>query len=65
MAFLGRRGGAAALTSADIPDNSITAAKIVDGAVDFQTELGILENKSNTQNLSGTYYTERMDHNDS
>ena len=29
MAYLGRKGAAAALTSADIPDNSITAAKIV------------------------------------
>jgi hypothetical protein len=29
MAYLGRRGASAALTSADIPDNSITAAKIV------------------------------------
>ena len=65
MAFLGRRGGAAALTSADIPDNSITAAKIVDGAVDFQNELGFLENKATTQNLSGTYSTERMYLNDS
>ena len=33
MAYLGRKGASAALTSADIPDNSITAAKIVDGAV--------------------------------
>jgi hypothetical protein len=33
MAYLGRRGASAALTSADIPDNSITADKIVDGAV--------------------------------
>ena len=29
MAYLGRKGASAALTSADIPDNSITAAKIV------------------------------------
>ena len=28
MAYLGRKGASAALTSADIPDNSITAAKI-------------------------------------
>ena len=33
MAYLGRKGASAALTTADIPDNSITAAKIVDGAV--------------------------------
>jgi len=65
MAFLGRTAGAAALTSADIPDNSITAAKIVDGAVDFQNELGFLENKATTQNLTGTYSTERMYLNDS
>jgi len=33
MASLGRRPGAAPLTSADIPDNSITAAKIVEGTI--------------------------------
>ena len=33
MAYLGRKGAAAALTSADIPDNSITAAKIVEGTI--------------------------------
>ena len=33
MAYLGRKGASAALTTADIPDNSITSAKIVDGAV--------------------------------
>ena len=33
MASLGRKPGAAALTSADIPDNSITAAKIVEGTI--------------------------------
>ena len=33
MAYLGRRGASAALTSADIPDNSITAAKIVDATI--------------------------------
>jgi len=65
MSYLGRRGASAALTSADIPDDSITAAKIVDGAVDFQNELGFLENKATTQNLSGTYSTERMYLNDS
>jgi len=65
MATLGRSPGSAPLTSADIPDNSITAAKIVDGAVDFQNELGFLENKATTQNLTGTYSTERMYLNDS
>jgi len=33
MAYLGRHGASAPLNSADIPDNSITASKIVDGAV--------------------------------
>ena len=33
MAYLGRKGASAALTSADIPDNSITAAKIVDATI--------------------------------
>ena len=33
MAYLGRRGQVAALSSADIPDNSITAAKIVDSTI--------------------------------
>ena len=33
MAYLGRKSGNAALTSADIPDNSITSAKIVAGTV--------------------------------
>ena len=65
MAYLGRRGALAPVTSADIPDNSITAAKIVDGAIDFQDEIGFLENKATTQNLSGTYSTERMYLNDS
>ena len=65
MAYLGRPGATAPLTSADIPDDSITAAKIVDGAIDFQDEIGFLENKATTQNLSGTYSTERMYLNDS
>ena len=34
MSYLGRKSGRAALISDDIPDNSITAAKIVAGAVD-------------------------------
>lgn len=33
MAYLGRPGATAPLTSADIPDNSITAAKIVDATI--------------------------------
>ena len=33
MAYLGRKAALAGLTSSDIPDNSITSAKIVDGAV--------------------------------
>ena len=33
MPYLGRRGASAALTTADIPDNSITAAKIVDATI--------------------------------
>ena len=65
MSYLGRKGASAALTSADIPNDSITAAKIVDGAIDFQDEIGFLENKATTQNLSGTYSTERMYLNDS
>lgn len=65
MAYIGRPGATAPLTSADIPDNTITASKIVDGAVDFQNELGFLENASGTQNLTGTISTERMYLNDS
>ncbi len=34
MAYLGRKGAAAALNSADIPDNSITGAKIVAGTIE-------------------------------
>ncbi len=33
MAYLGRPGATSPLTSADIPDNSITAAKIVDATI--------------------------------
>jgi hypothetical protein len=54
MAYLGRRGALAPLTSADIP------AGIVEG-----TDVAFLENASGTQNLSGTYSTERMYLNDS
>ena len=54
MAYLGRRGASAPLTSADIP------AGIVEG-----TDVAFLENSSTTQNLSGTYSTERMYLNDS
>ena len=34
MSYLGRKGASAALTSADIPDNSITGAKIVAGTIE-------------------------------
>jgi hypothetical protein len=54
MAYLGRRGALAPLTSADIP------AGIVEG-----TDIAFLENSSGTQNLGGTYSTERMYLNDS
>ena len=54
MAYLGRRGALAPLTSADIP------VGIVEG-----TDIAFLENASGTQNLTGTYSTERMYLNDS
>jgi hypothetical protein len=73
MAYLGRQGVTAPLTSADIPDNSITTAKIVDdnvtaakipaGAV--SSDVVYLENNTSTQDLSGTYSTERLYFNDS
>ena len=73
MAYLGRQGVTAPLTSADIPDNSITTAKIVDdnvtaakipaGAV--SSDVLYLENNTSTQDLSGTYSTERVYFNDS
>ena len=63
MATLGRRPSNAALTSADIPDDSITAAKIVAGAV--TSDVVYLENNTSTQTLSGTYSTERLYFNDS
>jgi len=47
MATLGRRPGAAPLTSADIPDKSITAAKIVDAYDDkIQTNIALLAFKT-------------------
>jgi hypothetical protein len=63
MATLGRRPSNAALTSADIPDDSITAAKIVAGAV--SSDVVYLENATAAQELSGTYSTERLYFNDS
>ena len=54
MSYLGRRTGNAPLNSADIP------ADIVEG-----TDIAYLENDSTTQNLGGTYSTERMYLNDS
>jgi microcystin-dependent protein len=73
MAYLGRQASKAALNSSDIPDNSITTAKIVDdnvtaakipaGAV--SSDVLYLENNTSTQDLSGTYSTERLYFNDS
>ena len=40
MAYLGRKGAGAALTSGDIPDNSITAANA--GGVAMAIALGIV-----------------------
>ena len=54
MAYLGRKGAVAPLTSADIP------VGIVEGP-----DIAFLENASGTQNLGGTYSTERMYLNDS
>ena len=54
MSYLGRRVSDAPLTSADIPDD------VVQG-----TDIAYLENDSTTQNLGGTYSTERMYLNDS
>ena len=54
MSYLGRKGAVAPLTSADIP------VGIVEG-----TDIAFLENASVTQNLGGTYSTERMNLNDS
>ncbi len=54
MSYLGRKGAVAPLTSADIP------VGIVEG-----TDIAFLENASGTQNLGGTYSTERMYLNDS
>ena len=54
MSYLGRKGAVAPLTSADIP------AGIVEG-----TDIAFFENASGTQNLGGTYSTERMYLNDS
>ena len=73
MAYLGRQGVTAPLTSADIPDNSITSAKIVDDSVTaakipagaVSSDVLYLENNTSTQDLSGTYSTERLYFNDS
>ena len=43
MAYLGRKGASAALTSADIPNNSITADKIVAGTVNTVEELNAVQ----------------------
>ena len=54
MSYLGRKGAVAPLTSGDIPDG------VIEG-----TDIAFLENASGTQNLGGTYSTERMYLNDS
>jgi len=54
MSYLGRRGAVAPLTSGDIPDG------VIEGR-----DIAFFENSSTTQNLSGTYSTERMYLNDS
>ena len=54
MSYLGRRGAVAPLTSGDIPDG------VIEGR-----DIAFFENGSTTQNLSGTYSTERMYLNDS
>ena len=54
MAYLGRKGAVAPLTSGDIPDG------VIEGR-----DIAFFENGSTTQNLSGTYSTERMYLNDS
>ena len=61
------------ITTDIIADDAVTAAKIVAGAVDADIRDGAVtpskipyfENATNTQNLSGTYSTERMYLNDS
>ena len=54
MSYLGRKGAVAPLTSGDIPDG------VIEGR-----DIAFFENGSTTQNLSGTYSTERMYLNDS
>ena len=54
MSYLGRKGAVAPLTSWDIPDG------VIEGR-----DIAFFENGSTTQNLSGTYSTERMYLNDS
>ncbi len=54
MSYLGRKGAVAPLTSGDIPDG------VIEGR-----DIAFLENASGTQNLGGTYSTERMYLNDS
>ena len=54
MSYLGRKGANFPLTSGDIPTGSVEGS-----------DIAFLENATATQNLSGTYSTERMYLNDS
>ena len=65
MAYLGRKGASAALTSADIPDDSITASKIASGAITAadvaadmatQTELDALAYQGKPHIIPGVLY---------
>jgi len=51
------------VTTVKILDDNVTAAKIPAGAV--SSDVVYLENNTSTQDLSGTYSTERMYFNDS
>jgi len=55
MAYLGRRGASAALTSADIPDNSITAAKVTaDVATQAELDAAAISLSGSTDNTITT-----------
>ena len=52
MSYLGRKGSPAPLVSSDIPDNAITSAKIVNGAItgdDINSMVSALRNKLNNR----------------
>mgnify|MGYP003314766903 CR=1 FL=1 len=53
MAYLGRRGALAPVSTADIPDNSITSAKIVDNAVTLAKTAGGTDGQIITYDASG------------